>query len=137
METVYERPKVKRRFRLTLPKPKVITTRTPYVKRVLSEVKTRQKKRFGKKCDLTLEFLIDLLNKQRHRCALLNTQVTFLRRNKRDTHANPMNASLDRIDNTKDYSPDNVQWLSWMGQCMKNEYPQGLVKKVLKKKMGV
>ncbi len=35
---------------------------------------------------------------------------------------NPFHASPDRIDNTKGYSPDNVQWVVFIYNVMKNNF---------------
>ena len=40
---------------------------------------------------------------------------------------NPLAPSVDRIDNTKGYSPDNVQIVTWFYNNMKRDHPQELV----------
>ena len=48
---------------------------------------------------VSLQYLQELWNKQNHKCAITGQKIDNIR-----------NASLDRIDSTKDYVQGNVQW---------------------------
>jgi hypothetical protein len=55
----------------------------------------------GKKFDITIKQINDLFLEQDKKCALSGRVIAF----------EDKSASLDRVDNTKGYSIDNVQWL--------------------------
>lgn len=57
--------------------------------------------------DLTIEFLWSLYIKQNKKCALSGLEIIFSRKTKDKLTT----ASLDRIDSTKGYTQDNVQWV--------------------------
>lgn len=62
--------------------------------------------RSGKfKCDITKEQIIDLYEKQNHKCALSGIEMTTIKGKGRF----PFNASIDRIEPGKDYTLDNVR----------------------------
>lgn len=74
--------------------------------------------------DVTAQELWDLYEKQGRACALsgvpLEISTTINSQNNIDrTH---MNASLDRIDNTKGYTLDNVQWVHKTVNAMRRQY---------------
>ncbi|HRI34990.1 MAG TPA: hypothetical protein PLD02_14675 [Saprospiraceae bacterium] len=54
--------------------------------------------------DVSIEFLWDLFLKQNRKCAISNVELTL-------GNKHQMNASLDRIDSSKGYTEDNVQWV--------------------------
>ncbi len=54
--------------------------------------------------DLDEKYAWNLLNKQKHKCALSGKKIYF-------ESLKNKNASLDRIDSNKGYTKDNVQWL--------------------------
>jgi len=58
--------------------------------------------------DLTIEYIWDLYEKQNKKCALSNIDIHFTNswRTKCD-----QTCSLDRIDNMKGYTKNNVQWV--------------------------
>lgn len=59
----------------------------------------------GKVCNLTPNDLIDLYEKQNHKCAISGLEMTTLRR----AGKNIYNASIDRISPGKDYTLENVR----------------------------
>lgn len=61
----------------------------------------------GYECDLDLDYLCNLWETQEGRCALTNEVLTLEREVKRWSSSL---VSIDRIDNTKGYTKDNV-WL--------------------------
>lgn len=67
------------------------------------------------KCDLTLDDLYNQLIKQNSRCAYSGIELDVLNKYKLES-----NASVDRIDSTKDYTKDNIQWVYKPINIMKN-----------------
>jgi hypothetical protein len=66
---------------------------------------------------LTKEELWQLFLKQNKKCALSGVELTFnSRNNKRDG-----TASLDRIDSSKGYTLDNIQWVHKIVNIMKQD----------------
>jgi len=71
--------------------------------------------------NLTIKDLWDLFLKQDRKCALSNLLLDFTYGNKRKYRGN---ASLDRIDSTKGYIKDNVQWVHKDINFMKQNFEQ-------------
>jgi len=72
----------------------------------------------GLKISVTHKYCVALLNKQGERCALTGEPLRF------PAIGEPLSAttaSLDRIDSTKGYTPDNVQWVHKGIQRMKSD----------------
>lgn len=90
---------------------KIIANR---LRRLVSTSKVRAKKR-GILHTLVPQDLINIYYKQEGKCALTGRQL-ILAKNARDT------ISLDRIDNTGYYTPDNVQLITWQANVAKNEW---------------
>lgn len=67
----------------------------------------RNAKARGIKFDLSTKFLWELFVKQDRRCAYSNVELVFPTSGK----SRDGTASLDRKDNTKNYSKNNVQWV--------------------------
>jgi hypothetical protein len=63
---------------------------------------------------LTLEQLDDLWARQKGRCALTGIRMSH-------TTNDPYKMSLDRIDNSRGYTPDNVQFVCACVNFMKND----------------
>lgn len=73
--------------------------------------------------DISIQYIWNLFLKQDKKCALSGLQLDFTYgRN----HHHKGTASLDRIDSTKGYVKDNVQWVhkdvNWMKQDYSNDY---------------
>ncbi len=70
--------------------------------------------------DITIADAWNLLERQSHKCALTNMDLKF------DSRCDVYdgNASLDRIDSTKGYTTDNIQWVHKDVNYMKQEYSQ-------------
>ena len=96
---------------------------------VLREIK--QKKRHKVEVSLTIEAAWDLFIKQGKKCALTGIELTFSHKGMNNT------ASLDRIDSSKGYELDNVQWVHKHINFMKRDFDQNyfidLCKKVANK----
>lgn len=67
--------------------------------------------------DITFEYLAELLIKQDFKCALTGWDIDAMEVNKNT-------ASLDRIDSSKGYTEDNVQWVHKMVNMTKQQYTQ-------------
>ena len=67
--------------------------------------------------DITFEYLAELLIKQDFKCALTGWDIDAMEVNKNT-------ASLDRIDSSKGYIEDNVQWVHKVVNMSKQQYSQ-------------
>jgi hypothetical protein len=61
--------------------------------------------------DITIEFAWELFLKQKGKCALSGVDLIFAEAEKFRRRKRICTASLDRIDSSKGYLPDNVQWV--------------------------
>lgn len=71
------------------------------------------------KFDLSIEDLWNLFLKQNRKCSLTGAELFFPK-----TCRDKGNASLDRIDSSKNYTIDNVQWVQKNINTMKMAYDQ-------------
>lgn len=89
--------------------------------------------------ELTIEYLWNLLQKQSSKCKLsgLPIELTESRKNN-NINFEEMTASLDRIDSTKGYEINNVQWVHKDVNKMKNKFKEdyffSLCEKIVKQK---
>lgn len=74
-------------------------------------------KKKGERRNLSIEFLLNLYNKQQGLCAISGVKMTHLTGNGRV----PTNISIDRIDSNKGYDEDNVQLVCRQVNIMKSE----------------
>lgn len=72
---------------------------------------------------LTIEEAWDLFLKQERKCSLSGVEISFSERNKK-YGAETNTASLDRIDSSKGYTIDNVQWVHKVVNIMKMSLSQ-------------
>lgn len=82
-----------------------------------SQVKTGANGGRGRKTisfEVSLEFIADLLEAQNYKCALSGLPISAVEGT----------ASLDRVDSSKGYTQDNVQWLHKDINMMKRHYNQ-------------
>jgi len=77
----------------------------------------------NRRFDVTLEMLWGLFLKQDKKCALTGLPIGFATRKERTVLKQANTASVDRIDSTKGYTADNVQWLHKDVNIMKNDFP--------------
>lgn len=76
-----------------------------------------------RKIDIDIQFIWDLFLKQDRKCALSGIVLTFPKSSKKE-HMKSSTASLDRINSSKGYTKDNVQWVHKDINRMKNIYSQ-------------
>lgn len=78
---------------------------------------------------VTEDYIIELLNKQKYKCALSGTALTFELGNGRT----PTNMSIDRIDSRMGYVQNNVQLICSAVNQFKNDLPQEYFLEMCKK----
>lgn len=81
---------------------------------------TNKRKRVCKEFNLSIEFLWNLYIKQNRKCALSGLEIKFHSNHKWEDGT----ASLDRIDSSKGYIEDNVQWVHKKINIMKNKFDE-------------
>lgn len=64
-------------------------------------------------------------------CAI--TGIPFELENRSQSKRNPFAASPDRRDNSIGYTKDNVQWVVWIYNNMKSDYPEEVIKYFLER----
>lgn len=89
-------------------------------KHIVKSAKGNGKGRGGVLLTITKEYVWELFQKQKGKCALSGLDITFPI--KFDDKS--WTASLDRIDSGKGYEPENVQWVHKHINIMKNIYSQ-------------
>lgn len=92
---------------------------------VIVRAASGRKSRSGisKKLDITIEDIWELFIKQNRKCALSGLELTFPIKNN-NVELKKSTASLDRIDSSKGYTKDNIQWVHKNINIMKNVYSQ-------------
>ena len=85
-------------------------------------------------CSITVQDAWDKYVKQGGRCALSNEAIHF------GTESENQTASLDRIDSSKGYTIDNIQWLHKKVNFMKQQYSEfefvGWCRKIVEHQQG-
>jgi hypothetical protein len=71
--------------------------------------------------NITIEFAWELFLKQNRKCSISGVEIFFAKTYKDEATGT---ASLDRIDSSKDYTEDNVQWVHKDINLMKWSLPQ-------------
>ena len=97
-----------------------------FTKTALSHFKRGAKKRnINWSEELTIDYLYNILLRQNKKCALsgLDIDLTELRKSS-NVAFEFMTASLDRIDSSKGYEPNNVQWVHKHINKMKNNFKE-------------
>lgn len=85
-------------------------------------IKRRAEKR-DYKIDISIKYVWELYQKQKGKCALSDVPIIFGIANHKNSCTT---ASLDRIDNTKGYIKNNVQWVHKSINIMKNVLPNNI-----------
>ena len=86
-----------------------------YFKRIETQAKKR-KISFS----ITIEYIGDLLEKQKNKCALTGIPLTL----KKIARDSTQTASLDRKDNSKGYIEGNLQWVDKRINKLKSDFSQ-------------
>lgn len=85
---------------------------------IWNKIKRSAKKR-NHEFNISIKYAWELFEKQNNKCALSGLYINFSD-NRRENHS----ASLDRIDSTKGYIKDNVQWVHKDVNIIKQFYSQ-------------
>jgi hypothetical protein len=83
----------------------------------------KSRKGIEKKLEIDTEFIWNLFIEQNRKCVLSGIELTFPKSNKKED-LKKSTASLDRIDSSKGYTKDNVQWVHKDINKMKNIFSQ-------------
>lgn len=73
---------------------------------------------------ITLRDLKAIWDKQEGKCVYTHLPMLDLPSTTNKRVKEPMRASLDRIDSSRGYTPDNVQWVTLICQFAKNCFPE-------------
>ena len=82
----------------------------------------------GKVYNISLDNVADVYEKQNGRCALTGWDISF----PEIGHPSNLNCSIDRIDNSRGYEPDNIQLVDGRINMMKGKYTQEFFVEVCK-----
>jgi hypothetical protein len=84
---------------------------------------------------ITIDYILDLLQKQKYKCALSGIPLIMSKTFSKDRtdKESSTTASLDRIDSSKGYTPENVQWIHKDINKMKNKFDQNYFIEICKK----
>jgi hypothetical protein len=74
--------------------------------------------------EVTIEDIWEVYSQQNKKCALSNLDISFGRENNLEKYTENCTASLDRIDNTKGYIKNNIQWVHKDINMIKKHYEQ-------------
>lgn len=83
-----------------------------------SRIKAHARER-GISINVTLDYIVNLFNKQNGKCALSGIPISIPRLKTKNKYRT---ASLDRIDSTKGYEEGNLQWVHKNINQMKNKH---------------
>ena len=87
-------------------------------------ISKKRSQKYNRNFDLTLEFLKELWVKQNGKCAAtgLVLDTKYIQTKKQRKNKSPYQASLDRIDNNKGYTKDNVRFVCYMFNIARNDF---------------
>ena len=81
-----------------------------------NQIKRHSIKR-GRECSITIDDVWNQFNKQNGKCVYTGIDLELPQRSRRKSNGN---SSLDRIDSSRGYTKDNIQWvhkdINWMKQ---------------------
>lgn len=99
-------------------KLKYLATKEGHLKNLLQKIKHRNKNNIPS--NLTIEFLLNLYDKQEGKCSISGVDLTTISGKGRVF----TNISVDRIDSSKGYTEDNIQLVCFIINLMKQELSQ-------------
>lgn len=83
----------------------------------------RRAKLKGFDCNVTPEFLLELWEKQEGKCYYTGVSIEWNNFGIGKGRRNLKGISLDRVNNTKGYTQDNVVLCTWIANTLKNDMP--------------
>ncbi len=91
---------------------------------LFNRIRAGHKRKDGRILDfsITIEFIWELFLKQNKKCALSGIDLIMM--NSNNLSSGLHSASLDRIDSSKGYTEDNVQWIHKRINMMKSNLPE-------------
>ena len=118
---------------VSLWKKRYRTRRMGEIRYYIQERISEWRKKAGPPSDLTVDFLVDLYQRQKGKCYYSGIPLVL---NSRKGHAVPNSISLDRIDPDKGYTQRNVVWCTYFVNTMKGNLTEseflGLLRLILK-----
>lgn len=109
-------------YRIKYGNPRKITELSPF-RRMLNGAKCRCVDS-GKECLITLEYMKQIFDSQCGRCPYTGWKLLLPKSTKDVIKLTPDRASLDRIDSSKGYIEDNIQFVSWAAQVAKHTFTE-------------
>lgn len=88
------------------------TSERGYWHKKITSIKANSRVR-GIECKLTIQMLMDLFEKQNHKCVLTGRILN------KDCSRSLESLSVDRIDNSKSYTIDNIRLVCWQANAAK------------------
>lgn len=106
--------------KFTTEEEKIKASMRDFAKRVRA-----RKSKFVKELDL--DKLIEIWNSQNGKCKFTNVDLVLQHRSEYKTISNNYKASIDRIDSTKPYTIDNIQFISLTANNLKSNMSENEV----------
>lgn len=86
-------------------------------------------RRHGLEYDLSVEFILNLLKMQEHKCAVTKIPLEATAGNTK-TYSSPKTISIDRIDSNRGYTKDNVRLVTYMYNSCKGQWTDEQVREM-------
>lgn len=87
---------------------------------IIAGCKNRAKRK-GLECDITSEYVLDLLNKQNGLCSVTGIKLESSTANTK-FNSSPWTVTIDRKDSNKGYTKDNIHLVCYMYNSCKNRW---------------
>lgn len=100
---------------------------SPFKKLRRNMLNGRKSRKNKTKIDISLLDIKNLWENQNGKCAITKLQM-ILPKSRRDTNVGPRCASIDRIDNQRGYSIDNIQLVCYSVNLARNKFPIDTIK---------
>lgn len=91
----------------------------PHLKNIKTHSKAKNRLDF---VNITLQDLKNQWDKQDGVCPYTGVKLENYKNSQKTSLATPYRASVDRIDSSKGYEVDNIEFISYMAQCAKNRF---------------